>query len=63
MQPNKKCPKCGNEMVPRNKLVGWSMKAVAIADSHQTPDDGDKVIPFECQKCGYIELYNAKYVP
>jgi predicted nucleic-acid-binding Zn-ribbon protein len=60
MFANKTCPKCGGEMIAKNKLVGWGYKAVAVADSGQTPDNGDKVIPFCCQKCGYIELYNEK---
>ncbi len=23
---------------------------------------GDKIIPFYCTKCGYIELYNEKFL-
>ncbi len=60
MFANKVCPKCGSEMIAKNKLVGWNWQAVSIANSGQAADEGDKVIPFCCQKCGYIELYNER---
>ena len=56
MSQTKKCPKCGSEMVPENYLSGYgTVRLVKFGDVR-----GDKVIPFYCKNCGYIELYNEK---
>jgi ribosomal protein S27AE len=58
----KKCPKCdgimedGRSLSTGYSLVEWEVslkkkKAILF---------GDKIIPFYCKKCGYIELYLEK---
>ena len=48
-------PKCSSEMVP-DYLSGYgAVRLVKFGDIR-----GDKVIPFYCKNCGYIELYNEK---
>jgi predicted nucleic-acid-binding Zn-ribbon protein len=50
------CPKCGGEMVSEDYLSGYgAVRLVKFGDIR-----GDKVIPFYCKNCGYIELYNEK---
>jgi predicted nucleic-acid-binding Zn-ribbon protein len=39
-------------------LVGHLSVAIRVRKSEDW--FGDKVIPIECQNCGYIELYNEK---
>ena len=58
MSEVKKCPKCGSEMTEADRIVGYGIAAIHILK----PGDlkGDKVTPFQCPNCGYIELYNAK---
>ena len=52
----KKCPKCGSEMKPEDYLSGYvPVRLIKFGDMR-----GDKVIPFYCENCGYIELYNQK---
>ena len=54
----KKCPKCDNVMKRGDYLSGYgAVRLVKIGDLR-----GDKVIPFYCENCGYIELYNEKKV-
>jgi predicted nucleic-acid-binding Zn-ribbon protein len=54
MYQTKRCPKCGNEMEPQDQLSG-PIRLVKFGDIR-----GDKVVPFYCKNCGYIELYNEK---
>lgn len=55
----KKCPKCGGEMEEGERITsfarGWIPQAVTFAKKMDIR--GDKIIPFHCKKCGYIELY------
>lgn len=55
-----KCPRCGNEMKRKRDLVGHSAVAIRVRKSNDWC--GDIIIPFECQNCGYVELYNEKYL-
>jgi predicted nucleic-acid-binding Zn-ribbon protein len=56
MTESKRCPKRGNEMVRTDYLSGYgAVRLVKFGDVR-----GDKVIPFYCKNCGYIELYNEK---
>ncbi len=58
MSEVKKCPRCGNIMKAASSLSGYggvSVRLIKPGDLH-----GDKVIPFHCEECGYIELYNEK---
>lgn len=58
MSEVKKCPKCGNEMEEADKIVGYGLAAIHILKKGDL--SGDKVVPFYCHNCGYIELYNEK---
>ena len=55
----KNCPKCGGEMEEGERITsfarGWIPQAVTFAKKIDIR--GDKIIPFYCKKCGYIELY------
>jgi len=54
----KKCPKCGSEMVSVFSLDSYGeVRIKKVGDLY-----GDHVIPFNCKQCGYIELYNEKYM-
>ena len=59
MSEVKKCPKCGSEMKEVDKIVGY-VQPIRIQKKGDWT--GDKVVPFQCQNCGYIELYNEKYL-
>ena len=50
---SKTCPKCGRELVEGKRLVAYL--GVTIAKKGDL--FGDKIIPFYCKNCGYIELY------
>jgi hypothetical protein len=46
----------GNEMIRTDYLSGYgAVRLMKFGDLR-----GDKVIPFYCKNCGYIELYNEK---
>lgn len=55
MQDLKKCPKCGNTL-ERGNLSYWI--------NLQKKDDifGDKIVPYHCNRCGYIEFYSQKFL-
>jgi predicted nucleic-acid-binding Zn-ribbon protein len=58
MNEVKKCPKCGGEMEKGRDLRGYGFITLRkIGDWY-----GDKVIPLYCTNCGFIELYNEKYI-
>jgi predicted nucleic-acid-binding Zn-ribbon protein len=58
MNEVKTCPKCGSAMKRGNYLADYSAtRLIKMGDLR-----GDKVIPFYCENCGYIELYNEKRV-
>ena len=50
----KKCPKCGGEMEQGNRIAGFGG---GITFAKRNDLVGDKIIPFYCKNCGYIELY------
>lgn len=53
MSKVKKCPKCGEEMEKGKYVAGYgATRLVKYGDLR-----GDKIIPFYCKNCGYIELY------
>ena len=56
MNEVKNCPKCGNLMKRGDYLSGYG--AARLVKSGDVR--GDKVIPFYCENCGYIEFYNEK---
>ena len=55
MSEVKKCPKCGGEMEEGERITAYMTQAVTFAK--KTDLFGDKIIPFYCKSCGYIELY------
>jgi predicted nucleic-acid-binding Zn-ribbon protein len=52
----KKCPRCRGEMNEAHEIFGYA--AVTIAT--KAPYAMDKIVPFYCKNCGYIELYKMK---
>jgi len=60
----KKCPKCGGQMVEAKRLVtrAFSLRGVVLPGvSLAKKGDilGDRIIPFYCKDCGYIEFYKS----
>jgi len=55
MSEVKKCPKCGGEMALGEALVGYGVWGFRL----KKPGDyvGDRIVPYWCKKCGYIEFY------
>ncbi len=60
MNEVKKCPKCGSQMKHVDKIIGGNYAAARLVEKYAA--DGDKIVPFCCSNCGYIELYNEKYL-
>lgn len=55
MSEVKKCPKCGGEMERGTLDVLLGMHIVSKRGSKIRA--GDKVSPYYCMNCGYVELY------
>lgn len=51
----KKCPKCGGDMAAGDARVSHSAYGLRLAKFGDIV--GDRIIPFYCTECGYIELY------
>jgi len=49
----KKCPKCSGEMEKGRKLFAY----YGVTFAKKGDWFGDKIIPYYCKKCGFIELY------
>jgi ribosomal protein S27AE len=58
----KNCPKCGNIMAQANLAFGSAMQFPRPSLRLLTSGDhfGDKVVPYYCQRCSYIELSTKK---
>jgi predicted nucleic-acid-binding Zn-ribbon protein len=59
MSEIKICPKCGGEMEKGARITsatrGWIPHAVTLAKEGDL--FGDKILPFYCKRCGFIELF------
>jgi predicted nucleic-acid-binding Zn-ribbon protein len=65
MSEAEKCPKCGSEKKEADKIVGYGSIPVHIwinKDRGTKMVGGDRIVPFHCPNCGYIELYNGKNI-
>ncbi len=60
MNEVKKCPKCGSEMKREDKLTGYGF--IAVKSAPKSSEGRDKIVPFYCPNCGYVELYNEVYL-
>jgi predicted nucleic-acid-binding Zn-ribbon protein len=58
MSEVKKCPKCGGEMEKGRDLRGYGSLTLRKSGDWF----GDMIIPLYCKNCGFIELYNRKYI-
>ena len=58
MQEIKKCPRCGNQLEKGNSLGARDGLTMLKKGDFL----GDNIIPFYCTNCGYIELYNQKFL-
>ena len=54
MSEVKKCPKCGGEMEQGKRIAGYGG---GITFAKRGDLVGDKIIPFFCKNCGFIEIY------
>jgi predicted nucleic-acid-binding Zn-ribbon protein len=57
MSEVKKCPRCGGEMEGGRSLIATHAHFWEVLLSKKGDWYGDKVIPFFCKNCGYIEIY------
>jgi hypothetical protein len=55
MSEVKKCPECGKDMERETLDVLFGMHIIRKEDSRILA--GDKVFPYYCTSCDYIELY------
>ena len=60
----RKCSKCGGQMVEASRLVtrAFSLRGVILPGvSLAKKGDmlGDRIVPFYCEGCGYIEFYKS----
>jgi predicted nucleic-acid-binding Zn-ribbon protein len=63
MQKSMKCPKCGSKMekgVSLGSVMGHPVGGTTIVKKGDFV--GDKIIPFYCKNCGYIELFIEKFL-
>jgi predicted nucleic-acid-binding Zn-ribbon protein len=56
----KKCPKCRGKMEHVDKIITYGFGAAKLVGPGDM--DGPKIAPFCCSSCGYIELYNEKFL-
>jgi len=58
----KKCPKCDGIMEDARSLTtSWNLVEWEVSlKKKKAIWFGDKITPFYCKKCGYIELYLEK---
>jgi predicted nucleic-acid-binding Zn-ribbon protein len=61
MQESMKCPKCGSQL-ERGSLGYSGGTAIPLTILKQGDFVGDKIIPFFYKNCGYIELFNEKFL-
>jgi predicted nucleic-acid-binding Zn-ribbon protein len=58
MSETKKCPKCNGDMEEGEDLRPVGIHWVSDLKFRKIDDMiGDKIIPFCCKNCGYIELF------
>jgi len=60
----KKCSKCGGQMVEASRLVAhafslWGAVLPGVGLAKKRDVLGDRIIPFYCEDCGYIEFYKS----
>lgn len=52
-----KCPKCSGEMIEAHRLVAHTRVLSGVSLAKKGDLLGDRIIPFYCRDCGYIEFY------
>jgi predicted nucleic-acid-binding Zn-ribbon protein len=57
MSEVKKCPKCSREMVKAHRLVAHTKLLASVSLAKEGALVGERIIPFYCVNCGYIEFY------
>lgn len=53
----KVCPKCSGQMVEASGLVTHTRVLAGVSLAKKGDILGDRIIPYYCEKCGYIEFY------
>ena len=54
----KKCPKCDEDIVEGMDLaVRYSLRDMSVSFRKKGDWLGDRVTPYLCKKCGFVELY------
>lgn len=59
-----KCPKCGDDMKREKRLIATRALTLTAYDEVYLENDrkwtGDRIVPYACLQCGYIELYRVR---
>ena len=55
----KECPKCSGQMVEASRLVTHTRVLAGVSLAKKGDILGDRIIPFYCKNCGYIEFYKS----
>ena len=59
MSEVKKCPKCKGKMAEAQGLVTHTRVLAGVSLAKKGDILGDKIIPFYCENCGYVEFYKS----
>jgi len=66
MSEGKKCPKCRSQMekgISLGSVMGHPVGGTTIFKKGDSSlGGGDKIVPFYCRNCGYIELFIEKFL-
>lgn len=57
MSEGRECSKCGGQMFEADRLVAQTSVPTSISLAKKGDIIGDRIIPFYCGNCGYIEFY------
>lgn len=57
MNEVERCPKCGGEMAKSDRLVAATRLLANVTLAKRGDIIGDRIIPYYCRDCGYIEFY------
>ena len=53
----KACPKCNGRMTEADRLVAHTRVLASVSLAKKGDIIGDRIIPYYCKDCGYIEFY------
>jgi len=57
MSEVKKCVRCGGELIEEGRLIARTRVLAGVSLAQKGDIVGDRIIPYYCRECGYIEFY------